>query len=73
MHEEREQAVSHLAVTFSQPFAMRVVGRQPHDQVQLVIQSPPISEFDTLIQNMVYHQRLTARQKALGTTDMPRW
>src|SRR5450755_736065 len=31
------------------------------------------SDFDTLIQNNVYHQLLTSRQKALGTTDVPRF
>jgi hypothetical protein len=29
------------------------------------------SDFDTVIQNTVHHQLVTARQKALGTTDVP--
>ena len=38
MLEEGQQVIAHLAVTFSQPPAMRIGGREHHDRVQFVIQ-----------------------------------
>jgi hypothetical protein len=37
----------------------------------IVPSDPLTSDFDTVIQNTVHHQLVTARQKALGTTDVP--
>ena len=60
---------SHLAVTFSQPFTMRIGGCQHHDRVQVSIQPPQIAAPRTLGErlappgqhNRAQQQRLHAR------------